>query len=369
MKISRPSAISAGLLLCAATLSFSTGAGTVAGVTLAAQEAAAGPALNPSHPQEYVVKRGDTLWGISAMFLRDPWYWPEIWSANPQVANPHLIYPGDVLKLVYVDGRPQLQLARGGAAATGGGTEKLSPHIREQGLEAAIPTIPLEVIGAFLNRGAVLQKDEIKDSPYVVAIRDAHLAGAAGNEFYVRGDIGPVDQGYSVVHLGDKLVDPDDGDVVGYEGIYVGEGTIRRSGDPATLFMSDSAREAREGDRLIRQDVAFPAQFTPRSPAKPVEGSIIHVVDGVSQIGQYQVIVINRGARDGLEAGHVLRVWQRGEKVADHAKPGRVSQKVVLPEEPAGLSMVFRTYERVSFALVVRATSEIHVQDVVRNPT
>ncbi|MCC7257834.1 MAG: LysM peptidoglycan-binding domain-containing protein [Gammaproteobacteria bacterium] len=372
MKISRPASLSAGLVLCAATLVLSAGAGagTVTGITLAAQDAAAAtgaPALNPSHPDQYVVKRGDTLWGIAAMFLRDPWYWPEIWYANPQVANPHLIYPGDVLELVYVNGRPRLQHAAA-AAATSGGSGKLSPRIREQSLEEAIPTIPLEVIGPFLSRGAILEKGDVKRSPYVVAIRDDHIAGAAGNEFYVRGDVGAVDQGYSVVHVGDKLIDPDDGDVVGYEGIYVGEGSIRRTGDPATLFMSDSAREAREGDRLIRQDVAYPAQIAPHAPSRPVEGSIIHVVDGVSQIGQYQVVVINRGKRDGLELGHVLRVWQRGGKVTDHSKPGRVSQKVRLPDEPAGISMVFRTYDRVSFALIMQATSEIHVLDVVRNP-
>ncbi len=236
----------------------------------------------PSHPDQYVVKRGDTLWDISAMFLRDPWYWPEIWYANPQVENPHLIYPGDVLTLVYVNGKPQLQLQRG--STTTGGTEKLSPRIREQGLESAIPTIPLEAIGAFLSRGAVLQKDEITRAPYVVSIRDQHLVGAAGNDLYVRGNLGALGQGYSIVHVGETLRDPDDGDVVGHEGVYVGAGTLRRTGDPATLFLTDSTREAMEGDRLISQDVAFPAQFTPRAPARPVEGSIIHVVDGVTQV-------------------------------------------------------------------------------------
>jgi len=335
-----------------------------AAAALMAQQASAEIPLNPSHPDRYVVKRGDTLWDIAAMFLRDPWYWPEIWYVNPQIENPHLIYPGDVLTLVYVDGKPQLRLERGMA-----GAERLSPRIREQSLEDAIPTIPLEVIGAFLSRGSVLQKDEIARSPYVVAIRDEHMMGAAGNELYVRGDLAGLNTGYSVVHVGEKLVDPDDGDVLGYEGIYVGAGTIRRTGDPSTLFLTDSTREALEGDRLIAQSVVYPPSFTPGAPERSVDGTIVAVVDGLSQVGQYQVIVINRGTRHGLAPGNVLRIWQAGETVADRAKPGRVSRKVRLPDEPAGLSMVFQTYDRVSYALVMEATSEIHVLDMVRNPT
>jgi hypothetical protein len=372
MKISRPSVRRLPLLLCGVALALCSGAGAFASpvVTLAAQDAAAAAgtvALNPAHPDKYVVKRGDTLWDISAMFLRDPWYWPEIWYANPQVENPHLIYPGDVLTLVYVNGQPRLQLERGNAVA-GGGTEKLSPRIREQGLADAIPTIPMEVIGAFLGRGSILQKDEIKDLPYVVSIREGHMVGAAGNDLYVRGKIAGVGTGYNVVHVGDELVDPDDGKVVGYQGDFVGAGTIRRAGDPSTLFLNDTTREAVEGDRLMSQSTAYPAYFTPRAPSKPVQGSIMAVVDGVSQIGQYHVIVINRGARDGLEPGNVLRIWQTGEKIPDSDKPGRISRNVQLPEEPAGLSMVFRTYDRMSYALVVRATSEIHVLDIVKNP-
>ncbi|CAG0944646.1 hypothetical protein GPROT2_02761 [Gammaproteobacteria bacterium] len=369
MKISRPSLVPALVVACTASLVLgSAWAAAGPGISLMAADAAAtSPALNPAHPDSYTVKRGDTLWGISSMFLKDPWYWPEIWYANPQVENPHLIYPGDVLTLVYVDGKPRVQVQRA-AASQPGGTEKLSPQIRESPLESAIPAIPLEVIGAFLGRGSVLQKDEIKRSPYVVSIRGKHIIGAAGNELYVRGKVEGVDHGYSVVEVGKPLVDPDDGDVVGYEGIYVGAGTIRRVGDPSTLFLTDTSREATEGDRLISQQVAFPAQFVPTVPPRPIEGTIIAVMDGVSQVGQYQVIIINRGSGNGLAPGNVLRIWQVGEKTADAAKPGRISANVRLPDEPAGLAMVFRTYDRVSYALVMRATSEMHVQDIVRNP-
>jgi LysM repeat protein len=336
----------------------------------AAESATATPAtapvaLNPRHPERYVVKRGDTLWDIAAMFLRDPWYWPEIWYANPQVSNPHLIYPGDVLSLIYVNGRPQLQLERGGAVS---GTEKLSPRIREEDLDEAIPSISLEAIGAFLDRGAVLQKDEINKAPYVLAVREGHMIGSAGNDVYVRGTVAGVGHGYNVVHIGSGLVDPDDGEVLGYEGIYAGAGNIRQIDDPSTLLLADSGREVLEGDRLIEQNQAYPAYFTPRAPAQDVDGSIIAVIDGVSQIGQYQVIVINRGSRHGLEPGSVLRVWQSGDMVSDRSKTGITSRKVRLPDEPAGISMVFRTYERVSYALIMEASSAIHVMDTVRNP-
>ncbi len=368
MKISRPSSLAASLVISMAALTCSA-AGGVSGVTLAAQEAAATGQveLNPSHPDRYVVKRGDTLWDISAMFLKDPWFWPEIWYVNPQIENPHLIYPGDVLTLVYVDGQPRLQVER--AAVAAGGTEKLSPQIRESRLDSAIPAIPLDVIAAFLGRGSILQKDEYEKAPYVVAVEGQQLRGAAGNDVYVRGEVAGVDHGYTVVHVGDKLRDPDDGDVVGYQGIYVGAGTLRRVGDPSTLFLTDTSREANEGDRLISQNVALPGNFVPSAPPEPVTGTIMAVVDGVSQIAQYQVIVINRGAKHGLTVGNVLRIWQKGKEVPDRVGSGFLPGKVKLPDEPAGVSMVFRTYDRVSYALVLEATSEIHVLDTVRNPT
>ncbi|MBM4221444.1 MAG: LysM peptidoglycan-binding domain-containing protein, partial [Gammaproteobacteria bacterium] len=257
-----------------------------------------GPVLNPSHPDTYVVQAGDTLWDISARFLRDPWYWPEIWYVNPQVENPHLIYPGDVLTLVYVDGRPQLRLERGAAT----GSEKLSPRIREQSLDSAIQTIPQSVIGAFLSKSMVLEKNEFEKMPYVVELRDDHLVGSTGNDVYVRGKPVDVDVTYNLIHQGDKIVDPDDGDTVGYEGVFVSEGKVTRGGDPATMRLNASVQEVVTGDRVVARDLPPPMHFTPRAPGRQVEGRIIHVVDGVTQIGQYQVVIINRGARDGIES-------------------------------------------------------------------
>lgn len=369
MKMTQPLLAAALLGFCASTLAATPAAAPAApgaAVALnAAQAASSGPALNPSHPERYTVKRGDTLWDISSMFLKEPWYWPVIWQANPQVENPHLIYPGDVLTLVYVDGQPRLMLERGEQLA---GTEKLSPQIRESDLGNAIPAIPQEIIGAFLSRGSVLQRDELRKAPYVVSIRGQHLIGAAGNELYARGDIEGMGHGYSVVKVGRPLVDPDDGTTLGYEGIYAGAGTVRRLGDPSTVFLTDTTREVVEGDRLVSQQWQFPAAFAPSAPSQPVEGSIIAVMDGVTLVGQYQVIIINRGTRHGVEEGNLLQIWQAGIPVRDAPKTGRISSKVTLPEEMAGLAMVFRSYDRMSYALVMRATSEMHVQDVVRNP-
>jgi hypothetical protein len=363
MKISRKYGRSAAALVMTVALATAT-SGLLA---QQANEPGGSIPLNPSHPDSYVVKKGDTLWDISSMFLRDPWYWPEIWYVNPQVQNPHLIYPGDVLTLVYVDGRPQIRSSRGDVVASG--TERLSPRIREQQLSDALTTIPYEVIAPFLDKGMVLQKDEIDGLPHIVALRDDVLLGATGNDAYVRGDVGGLDSAYSVVHIGDKLVDPDDGDVLGYQGIYVGEGVVRRGGDPATVTLGETRREAMKGDRLLARSEPLPMQFAPRAPERAVEGRIVHVVDGVTQIGQYQVIVINRGARDGLEPGHVLSVWQVGNRVADDVDSSFFGRKVQLPDEQAGLLMVFKTYDRLSYALVVRAQGPIHTLDKVRNPS
>jgi len=358
-------------LLVLAVAAPAVGTGLAVGMT-----GQSGVALNPSHPDRYVVKRGDTLWDISAMFLQDAWFWPEIWYVNPQVANPHLIYPGDVLTLVYVDGKPQLRLERSA------GSGKLSPRVREEDLPEAIDTIPFEVISAFLSKGAVLTDEELEGLPYILSIRDGHLAGAAGNDVYVRGDVAEKD-GYSVVHLGETLVDPDDEAVVGYEGIFVGEGTIWRDGDPGTMRLNKTNREALEGDRLVSIEFDIPLNFYPRSPDTETNGSIIHVVDGMTQIGQYQVVVINRGERDGMEAGHVLRVMRRGGEVRDLgpsaagsdslAKYGRsggfFGEKVTLPDEEAGTVMIFKTYDRISYALVMEASESIKLLDGVVNPT
>jgi LysM repeat protein len=338
--------------------------GSTRGSVAAVGQPASPPVLNPSHPDTYVVQRGDTLWDIASMFLRDPWYWPEIWQINPQVANPHLIFPGDILSLAYLDdGRPVIQVERGS-----GLVERLSPRIRSQALEEAISTIPFETLRAFLSGPSILDAAQLETLPYILAHPDG-LMGSAGRDVYVRGTDAPPGTVFNVVHVGDVLVDPDDNSVIGYEGLYVGQGRVRRTGDPSTLLLTDSAREALIGDYLLPEESLTPVNFIPRAPEQSINGRIISVIDGVSLIGQYQVIVINRGARDGLEPGHVLSVYQTGELVRDPIRRrGQFAEKVRLPDELAGTTMVFRVFDRMSYALVMEATNEMHVLDSVRNP-
>ncbi len=322
--------------------------------------------VNPRHPERHVVVPGDTLWDIASMFLQDPWYWPEIWQINPQVENPHLIYPGDVLSLAYIDGQPVIQLERGTVGS--GDVTRLSPRVRSEPLEEAIPTIPFETLRGFLSRPAVVESEQLETLPYVFAQAQG-LVGSAGQDVYVRGTSAPVGTVFSLVHLGDELVDPDDGEIIGYEGLYVGQGRISQSGDPSTLLLTESARETLNGDYLLEDESQTPANYFPRAPESEIDGTIISVVDGISLIGQYQVVILNRGARNGLEPGHVLQAYQAGEIVTDEFAPtGLFADKVRLPDVPAGTMMVFRTFDRISYALVMEATNEIRVMDIVRNP-
>ena len=315
--------------------------------------------LAAGHPNEYVVQVGDTLWDIAGTFLKDPWYWPEIWYVNPDIVNPHLIYPGDVLGLVYIDGQPRITNVRAS-------TYRMSPQARVTPLTESISSIPYEDIAAFLSSGVVLEKNQADSLPYLLETRGDHLIAAAGNEIYVRGitqDTPGVR--FSVVHVGDPLYDPDDNRLIGYQGISVGEGRLRRGGDPATVALTDTKMEAKPGDRLLPEEVDIPLNFFPRSPSSAIDGRIISVVGGVSQIGQYMVVVLNRGSSNGLSVGDVLTVFQTGEEVKDRFGGGTVR----LPEEEAGTVMIFKTYDRISYGLVMEATQAIHIHDTVRNPT
>ena len=337
--------------------------------------ASAGPgltrdAINPSAPMRYTVKRGDTLWGISTMFLRNPWLWPEIWYDNPQVANPHRIYPGDVLVLAYgMDGRPQIHVERGDLV-------RLEPRLRSTPLDGAIPTIPYSAIAAFLSRPTIVSASEVAHAPHVVAFRDEHQAGGTGNDVYVRGIHAPVGARFTVVHVGEKLRDPENGHVLGYEGLYTATAVVERPGDPAKLQLLDSERETLRGDVLFAETSSTPLNFVPRAPAQPVRGRIITVVDNVHLIGQYNIVAINRGTNQGVDAGTVLAVDQAGEVVPDRGpasydswgRSDTFAHHVRLPEERAGTVLVFKAFDRMSYALVVGASEQMRVADIVRNP-
>src|SRR6202142_1715929 len=320
-------------------------------------------------PDSYVVKRGDTLWGIAKVFLRDPWYWPEIWQVNPKIQNPHRIYPGDTLRLVFIDGQPQILLQRGDAA-------RVEPRVRSEPLEAAITSIPYATVAAFMSRPTVLDREQIKNAPYVLATRDLHVIMSEGDTLYARGFGNPAELGshYNIVRVGDPLVDPDDNRVLGYDGIFTGSGHVTRQGDPTTLIMTDSSRESRAGDKLIPGGVDVPLDFIPSAPRTKTNGRIIAVADGVPVIGQYEVVVVNRGARDGLAPGNVLGVFDTGPLVIDTDKKGFFTlntlgaKKVALPSERTGTFMVFKTFDNISYGLVMEATNLIRVGDKVQNP-
>jgi hypothetical protein len=323
---------------------------------------AADVVLNPDHPDRYVVVKGDTLWDISGRFLRDPWMWPEVWYVNPQVANPHLIYPGDILNLVYVDGKPQIQATRGHPDV------KLSPSIREESLENAIPTIPLDAIKQFLTRVIVVEEGEMENSPYVVQAADEHVITGAGDRIYVRGIENRDVTLFDVYNPGGPYIDPDTGEVLGYEALYAGTGPVQSFGDPATVKLTETSREVRVGDRLRPADRSDPViHFQPHAVPSGTEGHIISVVDGVSEIGQFNVVALDLGARDGMEIGHVMRVYQQGGLIKDTVS-SKYSKTVRLPDEEAGVVMVFRTFDKVSFGLIMAATRAIHVNDFVRTP-
>ena len=317
--------------------------------------------IAPDAPERYVVVKGDTLWDISAKFLRDPWFWPEIWYVNPQVENPHLIYPGDVLVLTWVDGRPRLSLETGGAT-------RLSPRVREQPLSEAIRAIPWEVVEAFMSKPTVLAQEQIESAPYVVTARDDRLITGPGDQVYVRRLGSAVtDQSWLLYHVGEKLRDPETGDTLGFQGIYTATGKVTRTGDPATLLLTDSARETKHGDVALPDPIEVGMDFIPHPPSGSVDGVIMSVVDKHLAIGQYHVVVINRGSRDGLEAGNVLSIWKPGKTVKDETKY-RESSKVDLPENRIGRFMVFKCWDRLSYGLVLNADREISIGDVVRNP-
>ena len=323
--------------------------------------------LRPDHPTVYTVKRGDTLWDISGRFLTKPWLWPELWRANPQIENPHLIYPGDTLHLEYVDGEPRLTLERGDAAGASGrsGSGKLEPRVRESPLASAIPAIRLDAIQGFLVAHRVVKPEDFEAAPYVLAGDSKRIILGAGDRFYVKGNIS-TDASYGIYRKGALYVDPDTKDVLGLEATDIGVGQVIESDkDIGTVIVSSSKEEVRRGDRLLRtEERRLESTFFPSAPRSTITGKIIAVNGGVSQVGQFDVVVVNRGTTQGLEVGHVMAVYQRGELARDIVG----GKNIQLPSERAGLLMVFRSFERMSYGLVLRTERPLAVGDEIRNP-
>jgi hypothetical protein len=340
----------------------------------------AGAQVKPGAPRNYVVRRGDTLWGIANMFLRDPWQWPEIWYINPDIRNPHRIYPGDTVRLALRgDGRTALQIVRATttSSSVGGGAlvaTRLEPLLRSASLEGPIATIPYSMIAAFLSHPGVLTRDEVKAAPYVLDLPGMHQIAGAGHEVYVKKLIGDSGERFSVMHVDEPLVDPDNGHKLGYLAIYAGTAQLTVPGNIAKMMLTDSARETLQGDVLIPEPASTTTDFAPHVPSQAVSGRVMAVVDNVLLAGQFEVVAINRGAKDGLERGNVLTVDQVRQKVSDQcariedSSTCRFHHTETLPTETAGTLLIFKTYDRMSYGLILNESVPIHISDRVRNP-
>ena len=344
--------------------------------------------LKPDHPERYVVVKGDTLWDISSRFLRDPWQWPDVWNKNQQIKNPHLIYPGDIITLTWVDGKPQLNVSRGDEPAPPtetptasptpsesepeapsspppGPVVKLDPKVRTEPLGGAIPTVSPDAILPFLTQPLVVDDRILKRAGYVTIGLDGRRALGDGSQFYARGMGTRLKEHYQVFRPGKALRDPDTHELLGYEAQYLADAKLLESGDPAKLQITLVKQEVTPTDRLLEAPEKLPyPSYYPHAPSKRVNGRIISVIGGVAEVGPQAVVGINLGKRDGMEEGHVLRIMRHAGK---HRDP--VTQRYYsLPDEESGLLMVFRTFDRVSYGLIMRATRPVHLLDAVRTP-
>lgn len=315
--------------------------------------------VNASVPNQYRVVEGDTLWDISALFLRDPWMWPEIWHANQQIANPHLIYPGDIISLVYIDGVPKLVLSRSR-------DEKLSPEIRVRDHRQPIAALPLKIIEAFLSSNRVATSQELNAAPYVLGGYERRLLVGVGDDFYARGDFTANRRYFGIYRAGDPYRDPSSGEILGIRAKSVGSAQLKAiKDDIATLGATYSEGEIRLQDRLLsQQGPVLPATFYPRAPKQEVSGAILSVEGAVRNAGALDVVALNLGDRDGLNLGDTLAIFKTGELVKDPVR----GKSVRLPDEPVGLIMVFHSYQKMSFALVLEADRQLEIGDLVRNP-
>ena len=364
--------------------------------TTAVQVANAGIALadvSPSAPDEYTVKRGDTLWAISGLFLKQPWRWPELWGMNLQdIKNPHLIYPGQKLYLERVNGRASLRTRQSANGEIPTETIRLSPRTRYESLARdALPTLNSQFIEPFLAEPVIVDENGLNAAPRIVAAQEGRVLLTRGDRAYARGpsDAALVDdatkkqKAYRVFRDATPLKDPVTGEILGYEAQYVGKAVLARGEStqestnkegriqidivPATIDIIAAKEEMRVGDRLLPEPEPELLSYVPRAPSDFVEGRIVSVYgSAVANAAQNQVVVVNLGTRDGIESGHVMAILKDGARLIDKTDPARTALK--LPDERNGLLMVFRTFEKLSYALVLDITDGVKVGDRLTNP-
>ena len=311
--------------------------------------------LAPNAPDQYTVKRGDTLWDISGLFLKRAWRWPELWGMNlEQIRNPHLIYPGQMLVLERNGDRARLRVA-GGAP---GDTVKLSPSVRDAGPSGGpIASVPLKFIEGFLDDAVIVDGDQLARAPRIVATQEGRVLLGKGDTAYVRGDLNGVRE-WRVFQYPKELRDPDTNELLGYEGTYVATADYEREGGtndageivPATFRITSTKLEANIFNRLLPAQPKDYAPYVPRPPSSPISGRIVSVYGEALNAGQNQIVALNKGARDGVERGHVLALWRAGQQARDLTTDGP-PQALRLPDERHGLLFVFRVFDRTSYAL------------------
>lgn len=331
-------------------------------------------ALKDGHPDVYYVKDGDNLWNIASQFLDSPWQWPELWHVNEEIDNPHLIFPGDSIRLVYVDGRPRLELQREGAQevvkiSPDGSTVKLTPKLRELPLSAAIPVIPLANVESFLVKTQVLSADEVNSSPYMVGGEGGRVTFGRNDLVYARDPYTQWEElapNYGIYRTGHEYVDPDTDLILGYEALRTGSGSVEtHQGDTIGLRVLSSSQELMAGDRVLpAREQALLSSFRPTAPEVEVEAKIIRFFDRLASVARNDVVVLNKGSEHGLELGHVLDVMQQGDIVKDQF----MNELVQLPEVNAGTLMVFNVFDKVSYALVMESSRPLNMFDRATNP-
>jgi len=333
--------------------------------------------LAPNAPDSHTVQSGDTLWDISKMFLKSPWRWPELWGMNlDQVRNPHLIFPGQVLVLEKSGDRARLRVAQSGAGAPDN-TVRLSPRVRSNLLDnGAIGSIPLHLIAPFLTEAVIFSTDELNAAPRVVAAQEGYVAMSQGQLAYVLGDVQP-SSGYRLFREPQPLYDWDSKELLGYEARYVGTADFMRAGStidengrpvvvPATVSIRSVRMEVSPGDRLAPLPARDLDAYAPHRPDVPMSGRVLQIYGDALSAGQNQIVALNRGARDGVERGHVLALWRHGERRVKQIDGERTVLQ--LPNEPNGLLFVFNVFERTSYALILSVNVPVFPGDSFTQP-
>lgn len=329
--------------------------------------------LSPTAPDSYTVKRGDTLWDISSMFLLRPWRWPELWGMNlDQIRNPHLIYPGQVLFLETKDGRARLRV--GQPVGTPGSTIKVSPRVRSSSLDnAAIASIPLHLIEPFLNEAVIFNSNELEQAPRIVATQEGRVLVSRGETAYVRGELGEL-RDWRLFRNPKPLLDPGTKEVLGYEATYLGTAEYTRPGStsatgeiiPASFQVQSTRLEVGVGDRLSPVPTREFISYVPHAPQGALDGRVASIYGDALTAGQNQIVALNRGAKDGVERGHVLALWRQGRPATDTTYGGK--QAIQLPDERHGLLFVFRVFDRMSYALILNVQDPVQVGDRFTQP-